>query len=169
MVPVHLGLGSNVGDRMGSIVRAVDGLASVGDITAVSSIYETAPFGVTDQPAFLNCCVTLQTRLAPAQVLERTRTIERDLGRVAGPRWGPRTIDIDILLYGERTVRTRELAVPHPGLLERAFVLVPLAEIAGDLPIPGAGVSVAAALARVAREPGDVRRVGPPPARRAAP
>lgn len=169
MVAVHLGLGSNVGDRMGTIVRAVERLASIGEVTAVSSIYETAPFGVTDQPAFLNCCVALETRLAPAELLEQTRTIERELGRVAGPRWGPRTADIDVLLYGGRRVRTRELVVPHPGLLARAFVLVPLAEIAADRPIPGADVSVAGALARVAREPGDVRRVAPPPARHAAP
>ena len=169
MVDVHLGLGSNLGDRMTSIVRAVEALASIGEISAVSSIYETAPFGVTDQPAFLNCCVALETRLAPAELLERTRRIERELGRVAGPRWGPRTADIDILLYGGRRVRTRELVVPHPGLLERAFVLVPLAEIAADRPIPGAEVNVGEALARVARAPADVRRVAPPPRHRASP
>ena len=168
MVAVHLGLGSNIGDRMGSIVRAIEALASVGEITAVSSIYETAPFGVADQPAFLNCCVALETQLAAADLLGRTRRIERELGRVAGPRWGPRMADIDILLYGGRRVRTRELVVPHPGLLERAFVLVPLAEIAADRPIPGADINVGEALARVAREPGDVRRAAPPPERHAA-
>jgi len=169
MVVVHLGLGSNVGDRMGLIVRAVDALASVGEIRVVSSIYETTPFGVTDQPAFLNCCVALETRLAPVELLARTRRIERELGRVAGPRWGPRTADIDILLYGGRRVRTAELVVPHPGVLARAFVLVPLAEIAADQPIPGADVNVGEALARVAREPDDVRRVAPPPGHRASP
>jgi 2-amino-4-hydroxy-6-hydroxymethyldihydropteridine diphosphokinase len=169
MVAVHLGIGSNVGDRMGTIRRAVEALSTVGEIAAVSAIYETTPFGVTNQPDFLNCCVALDTPLLPADLLERTRGIERDLGRVAGPRWGPRTADIDILLYGGRSIRTRELIVPHPGLLHRAFVLVPLAEIAADQPIPGAGITVAEGLARLSREPDDVRRAAPPPGRRASP
>ncbi|MEO8632422.1 MAG: 2-amino-4-hydroxy-6-hydroxymethyldihydropteridine diphosphokinase [Chloroflexota bacterium] len=169
MVDVHLGIGSNVGDRMEMIRRAVEALSSVGQTRAVSSVYETTPFGVTDQPDFLNCCVALATELTPAELLARTRRIERDLGRVPGPRWGPRTVDIDLLLYGGRRVRARELVVPHLGLLERAFVLVPLAEIAADQPIPGSEITVAEALARVAREPGDVRRVAPPPGRHAAP
>lgn len=168
MVDVHLGIGSNVGDRMEMIRRAIEALSSVGQTRAVSSVYETTPFGVTDQPDFLNCCVALATELTPAELLARTRRIERDLGRLPGPRWGPRTVDIDLLLYGGRRVRTRELVVPHLGLLERAFVLVPLAEIAADQPIPGAEITVAEALARVAREPGDVRRVAPPPGRHAA-
>ncbi len=169
MVPVHLGIGSNVGDRITTLRRAIEALSTAGEILATSSIYETTPFGVTDQPDFLNCCVKLDTRLAPRELLRRTRGIERELGRVAGPRWGPRTADIDILLYGDRSIRTPELVVPHPGLLERAFVLVPLAEIAADRAIPGAGVTVADALARVARQPDDVRRVAPPPRRRVAP
>jgi len=169
MVVVQVGIGSNVGDRMTTIRRAVGALSTAGEILATSSIYETVPFGLTDQPDFLNCCVTLDTPLAPGELLERTRAIEHELGRVAGPRWGPRTADIDILLYGDRSVRTPELAVPHPGLLERAFVLVPLAEIAADQSIPGAHVTVAEALARVARKAGDVRRVAPPPERRAFP
>lgn len=169
MVAVHLGIGSNVGDRMDAIRRAVEALSELGEIEAVSSVYETAPFGVADQPDFLNCCVALDTHLAPTELLGRTRRIERELGRVAGPRWGPRTADIDILLYGGRSVRTRELVVPHPGLLQRAFVLVPLVEIAADQRIPGADVSVAEALAHVVRQPDDVRRVAPPPERRASP
>lgn len=168
MVAVHLGIGSNVGDRMTTLRRAVEALLTAGEILATSSIYETAPFGITDQPDFLNCCVTLETRLAPRDLLKRTRDIERELGRVAGPRWGPRAADIDILLYGDRSIRTPELVVPHPGLLERAFVLVPLAEIAAGQSIPGADFSVADALARVARKPGDARRVAPPPERRAS-
>ncbi len=169
MTSVHLGIGSNVGDRVTAIRRAVEALSKVGELVAASSIYETAPFGVTDQPEFLNCCVSLETPLAPRELLRRTRAIEQELGRVAGPRWGPRTVDIDILLYGDRSMRTPDLVVPHPGLLERAFVLVPLAEIAADRAIPGAGVTVADALARVARQPDDVRRVAPPPRRRVAP
>lgn len=169
MVAVHLGIGSNVGDRMEAIRRAVEALSKVGEIEALSSVYETAPFGVTDQPDFLNCCVALDTRIDPAELLERTRRIERELGRVVGPRWAPRTADIDILLYGGRSIRTPELVVPHPGLIQRAFVLVPLAEIAADQSIPGEEITVAEALARVAREPDDVRRVAPPPGRRASP
>jgi 2-amino-4-hydroxy-6-hydroxymethyldihydropteridine diphosphokinase len=165
---VHLGLGSNLGDRLTTLRRAVDELALVGDLLAASSIYETAPFGVTAQPPFLNSCVAIETRLAPREVLERTRAIEKALGRVAGPRWGPRAIDIDILLCGDVILSEPDLVVPHPGLLERAFVLVPLAEIASDRVIPPAGLTVAEALARVARHPGDVRRAAAPPARRAA-
>jgi len=165
MVAVHVGIGSNVGDRITTLRRAVEALSTAGEILATSSIYETAPFGVTDQPDFLNCCVKLDTGLAPQELLERTRGIERELGRVPGPRWGPRTADIDILLYGGLSIRTPELVVPHPGLLQRAFVLVPLAEIAADQSIPGAHISVADALRRVARQPYDVRRVAPPPGR----
>ena len=168
MVAVQLGIGSNVGDRMTTLRRAVEALSTAGEILAMSSIYETAPFGVTDQPDFLNCCVELDTPLAPRELLMRTRGIERDLGRVAGPRWGPRTADIDILLYGHRSMRTPELVIPHPGLVKRAFVLVPLAEIAADRSIPGAGLTVAEALARVDRQPEDVRRVAAPPERRAS-
>jgi 2-amino-4-hydroxy-6-hydroxymethyldihydropteridine diphosphokinase len=169
MVAVHLGIGSNVGDRMTTLRRAVEALSTAGEILATSSIYETAPFGVTGQPDFLNCCVKLDTRLAPRELLERTRDIERELGRVAGSRWGPRTADIDILLYGDHSIRTPELVLPHPGLLQRAFVLVPLAEIAADQSIPEAHITVAEALRRVVRQPGDVRRVAPPPERRASP
>lgn len=165
MVAVHVGIGSNVGDRMTTLRRAVEALSTAGEILATSSIYETAPFGVTDQPDFLNCCIKLDTRLSPQELLERTRGIERELGRVSGPRWGPRTADIDILLYGDRSIRTLELVVPHPGLLQRAFVLVPLAEIAAGQSIPGADITVADALRRVARQPDDVRRVAPPPGR----
>lgn len=167
MVAVYLGIGSNVGDRVETLRRAVEALSKLGEIEAVSSVYETAPFGVTGQPDFLNCCVALDTALAPGELRKRTYRIERELGRVAGPRWGPRTADIDILLYGGRSIRRPELVVPHPGLLQRAFVLVPLAEIAPDQPIPGSRVTVAQALAQVPRQPDDVRRVAPPPGRRA--
>jgi 2-amino-4-hydroxy-6-hydroxymethyldihydropteridine diphosphokinase len=165
---VHLGLGSNLGDRLTTLRRAVEELSTVGELLATSSIYETAPFGLTEQPAFLNSCVAIETRLTPREVLERTRAIEKALGRVDGPRWGPRAIDIDLLLYGDVGLTERDLVVPHPGLLKRAFALVPLAEIAADRVIPSTGLTVAEALARVARHPGDVRRAAAPPTRRAA-
>jgi 2-amino-4-hydroxy-6-hydroxymethyldihydropteridine diphosphokinase len=165
---VHLGLGSNLGDRLTTLRRAVDELSNVGELLAASSIYETAPFGVTAQPSFLNSCVAIETRLTPREVLERTRAIEKALGRVDGPRWGPRGIDVDLLLYGDAILTEPDLVVPHPGLLERAFVLVPLAEIASDRVIPSTGLTVADALARVARHPGDVRRAAAPPTRRGA-
>jgi 2-amino-4-hydroxy-6-hydroxymethyldihydropteridine diphosphokinase len=167
MAVVHLGLGGNLGERLTMLRRAIDELSIVGELLAASSIYETAPFGVSAQPEFLNCCVAIETHLAPREVLERTRGIERALGRVDGPRWGPRAIDIDLLLYGDVSVTEPDLVVPHPGLLERAFVLVPLAEIAADRLIPSTGMTVADALARVARRPGDVRPV--PAARRTSP
>jgi 2-amino-4-hydroxy-6-hydroxymethyldihydropteridine diphosphokinase len=169
MAVVHLGLGSNLGDRLTMLRRAVDELTTVGELVVMSSIYETAPFGVSAQPEFLNCCVAIRTRLTPHEVLERTRHIERALGRVDGPRWGPRTIDIDVLLYDDSIVHDPDLIVPHPGLMERAFVLVPLAEIAGDRVIPGTAVTVAGALDRLARRPQDVRRAFPPSVRRAFP
>lgn len=157
MAVVHLGLGSNLGDRLTMLRQAIDELSIVGELLAMSSIYETAPFGVTAQGEFLNCCVTIETRLTPREVLERTRSIELALGRVDGPRWGPRAIDIDLLLYGDVSLAEPDLIVPHPGLLERAFVLVPLAEIAPDRLIPSTGLTVADALARLQRRPGDVR------------
>jgi 2-amino-4-hydroxy-6-hydroxymethyldihydropteridine diphosphokinase len=166
MAVVHLGLGSNLGERLTTLRRGVDELSIVGEILATSSIYETAPFGVSSQPDFLNCCVAIETPLAPREILERTRSIEKALGRVDGPRWGPRAIDIDLLLYGDVRLNEPDLVLPHPGLLERAFVLVPLAEIGSDRVIPSTGLTVADALARVARRPGDVRRAAPPATRR---
>ncbi|MGH2499570.1 MAG: 2-amino-4-hydroxy-6-hydroxymethyldihydropteridine diphosphokinase [Candidatus Limnocylindria bacterium] len=167
---VHLGLGANVGDRAGALSAAVAALSEAGRVTATSSLYETAPWGRADQPPFLNACCAVETELAPLALREATAGLEERLGRRGRERWGPREIDLDILLFGSWIVRAEGLTVPHPRLLERAFALEPLAEIAADAPIPGAGLSVGEALRRLRRDPGDVRRTEDPrwPGRRAA-
>ena len=162
MVSVAFGLGANLGDRQGSLEAATLELARALEITAVSSVYETAPYGQRDQPAFLNCCVIAETDRPARALLALIGSIESRLGRRPRARWGPREIDIDLLLYGDQIVAAPDLVVPHPGLLERAFVLVPLAEIAPSRIVPGRGVTVAGALAKLARSSGDVRRVAGP-------
>jgi 2-amino-4-hydroxy-6-hydroxymethyldihydropteridine diphosphokinase len=160
MALVYLGLGANLGDREASLRAAVVELAGHVTVLETSSTYETAPWGRRDQPAFLNCCVAANTSLAPHALLALLKQIEARLGRVPAERWGPRVIDIDLLLYDDVRIADRDLVVPHPRLAERAFVLVPLAEIAGDVRIPGTALSVREALGRLSREPDDVRRVG---------
>jgi 2-amino-4-hydroxy-6-hydroxymethyldihydropteridine diphosphokinase len=114
-------------------LQAVEGL----DLVVRSSVYETCPVGVTDQPDFLNMVAQFRCALTPAQLLEAIQTVERDLKRVRTVRWGPRTIDVDILLLGEERIATERLTVPHPELTNRQFVLIPLAEIDPTLPLPG--------------------------------
>lgn len=166
MRTVHIGLGSNVGDRLAALRSAVALLAEHGTIERVSSVYETAPVGVVDQPPFLNACVALATALSARELLARTRAVEHALGRVERRRWGPREIDVDILLCGDLVVAEPDLAVPHPRMTDRAFVLVPLAEIAAGAVVPGTDASVATLLERVPRAPDDVVRVAPPSALR---
>lgn len=136
-VIAFLGLGSNLGDRAVTLSAAL-GLLAGGDlrITRESRVYESPPWGKTDQPAFLNQVVEVDTTLAPEALLARCQKIEDALGRVRRERWGPRTIDIDILLYDDLMIQTPDLVVPHPDLRRRAFVLVPLAEVAPDLRLP---------------------------------
>lgn len=153
LTDVGLALGSNIGDKPGNIRRALALLESrrVVVLTAVSSIYRTPPWGYLEQEFFANACALGQTRLPPLELLAATRLIETDMGRKPTIRWGPRLIDVDILFYGETVFEHPELSLPHKSLFERAFVLVPLAEIAPDLEI--AGRSVAKAAARFAGEP----------------
>jgi 2-amino-4-hydroxy-6-hydroxymethyldihydropteridine diphosphokinase len=139
----YVGVGSNLGDREGTIRAAI---AALPGVLAVSELRETAPIGVTDQPAFLNGAVAVETELAPLELLERLLAIERDLGRRRRERWGPRTIDLDLLLYGAEQVDQPGLKVPHPHLHERRFALEPLAELDPALVVPGHG-SVADLLA----------------------
>jgi 2-amino-4-hydroxy-6-hydroxymethyldihydropteridine diphosphokinase len=108
-------------------------------VTAVSSLYETTPVGVIDQPDFLNAVVQVRTTRTPEELLQTALDMERKWGRVRTQRWGPRVLDIDLLVYGDRQIDTPALTVPHPRLRERAFVVVPLAEIAPDLVLPGDG------------------------------
>lgn len=132
MTDVFLGLGSNVGDRENQLkeaIRLLDEQSGI-KVVKVSSFYETEPVGYVDQPDFLNLCVEIQTELSPKAVLERGLSIEQQLHRVRKERWGPRTLDIDILLYGDQIIEEQDLTIPHPRMTERAFVLIPLQEIA---------------------------------------
>lgn len=146
-----LGLGSNLGDRMEHLQSAVDALQ--GDrrvrVDAVSSLYETEPVGGPEQGPYLNAVVRVATRLSPRALLRACQQVERRLGRVRDQRWGPRTIDVDILLYGKRVVHRRSLRIPHPRLDQRAFALVPLLEVAPGLRLPD-GRSLASVIASLA-------------------
>lgn len=137
-----LGLGGNLGDpraAMGAALRGLDAAPEV-QVASVSSLYRTPPWGRTDQPDFLNAAAEVLTGLEPRALLDLCLAAEHDLKRVRGERWGPRVIDLDILLFGERTVREQGLEIPHPRLTERAFVLVPLAELAPGLAVAGKDV-----------------------------
>ena len=133
----YIGVGANLGDREATIRAAVGRLGD--EVVAVSALRETEPWGVTDQPPFLNGAVLLETDRPPRALLERLLEVERELGRVRERRYGPRTIDLDLLLYGDRVVDEPGLAVPHPRLHERAFALEPLLDLDPDLEIPGRG------------------------------
>ena len=149
MERAYVGLGSNLGDREATLRRAVARLDAAPGVAvaAVSSFRETEPVGVEDQPMFLNAAAALETELEPRPLLQLLLATERDLGRTrTGPRLGPRIVDLDLLLYGGRRIAEPGLAVPHPRLHERAFVLEPLAELDERLVVPGRG-TVAALLA----------------------
>jgi len=153
--PAFIGLGGNLGDSVATLKAALRALDALPDTRMVraSRLYRTAAWGVTDQPDFINAVALLQTRRTPRQLLEDLLEIERHAGRHrlddGSDRWGPRTLDLDLLLFGDARIDEPGLHVPHPRLHERAFVLVPLAEIAPDAPIPGVGTA-AQALARMA-------------------
>lgn len=166
-----LGLGSNIEDRLDHLQSAVDALADHPKIRvdAVSSVYETDPVGGPEQGPYLNLAVRVATLLSPRGLLAAGQDVEQRLGRVRRERWGPRTIDVDILLYGNATIHRRRLEVPHPRLTERPFALVPLLEVAPGKKLPD-GRSVASVLATLApitgitmvgsqvTVPGDARR-----------
>ncbi len=136
MTLAYVGLGANLGDREAAIRRAVELLGA----GRLSTLRETEPWGYADQPRFLNAVAELETEEEPRALLERLLAIERELGRLrAGPRYGPRTIDLDLLLYGDLELDEPGLTVPHPLLHEREFVLEPLAELAPELVVPGRG------------------------------
>jgi 2-amino-4-hydroxy-6-hydroxymethyldihydropteridine diphosphokinase len=139
---VYLALGSNLGDRRANLAAAIERLRERLTVEAISSLYETEPAYIDDQPRFLNAALRGSTALDPLALLAFVKRIERDLGRVAGPRFGPRVVDIDLLLYDDATIDTPELAVPHPRMAERPFVLVPLAELAPALVPPGWATTV---------------------------
>ena len=127
-----IALGTNLGDRAANLVNAMEGIRLLGRVVASSSVYETAPQGMVDQEPFYNAVVLVETELDPAELVGRLLEIEREMGRVRGPRWGPRLIDLDLILYGDRTVRTPSVEVPHPRYRHRRFVLAPLVEVWPD-------------------------------------
>jgi 2-amino-4-hydroxy-6-hydroxymethyldihydropteridine diphosphokinase len=139
MATAYIGLGANLGDRMTTLRMAIQRLETLGRIAGVSSLYETEPVGYLEQPSFLNAVIALDTALAPADLLAALLGIERDLGRMRSFPNAPRTLDLDLLLVDNAILDTPELTLPHPRLHERAFVLVPLAEIAPELVHPGSG------------------------------
>ncbi|HEX5139135.1 MAG TPA: 2-amino-4-hydroxy-6-hydroxymethyldihydropteridine diphosphokinase [Planctomycetota bacterium] len=142
MTRAAFGLGSNLGDRRAHLEAAVRGLAAAGQVLLVSSFRETEPVGGPPQPRYLNAAVTVRTGRTPRELLALAQELERGAGRTRGVRWGPRTLDVDLLLYGEQRIGEPDLVVPHPRLPERRFVLEPLAEIALDWPVPGTGRTV---------------------------
>ena len=136
MTRAYVGLGANLGDREATIRAAA---AALPGVVAVSELRETEPVGVANQPPFLNGAAALETELSARELLDSLLAIERELGRERRERWGPRTIDLDLLLYGEERIDEPGLAVPHPRLHERRFALEPLADLDPDLVVPGRG------------------------------
>ena len=157
--PAWVGLGSNLDDPAAHVARAADQLADLPDTRCVtrSSLYASPPMGPPDQPDYVNAVAGVLTTLGPRDLLGALQAIERDHGRVRdGERWGPRTLDLDLLVFGGLVTDETGLTLPHPGVHERAFVLLPLAELAPALPIPGRG-RVRDLLSRV--DTGKVRRL----------
>lgn len=157
---VFLGLGGNVGDPARTMAAALAALERHPEIevVAVSSLYRTPPWGRVDQPDFLNAVAELKTALEPRALLDTCLAVERASGRERNERWGPRTIDLDIIAFGNRVIREEGLEIPHPRLASRAFVLVPFAEIAGSFEIGGTSVT---AMANAVDAAGIERIAGP--------
>ena len=157
---IYLSLGSNLGDRGAHLEAALAALPPSVRVVRRSPIYETEPWGYTDQPKFLNMAAEAETDLAPQELLKHLKSIEADMGREITFRNGPRIIDIDILLYDELILDKGRLHLPHPNLRERAFVLAPLADLAPDLQLPGSGEQVGDLLSKI--DTSGVQRLGGP-------
>ncbi len=140
-VPAYIGVGSNLGDSQGRVRAAFDALGAMHNtrLIAKSRLYRTRPFGPVEQGDFINAVAGVLTQLSAQQVLIEIRGIETRAGRVRSERWGPRTLDLDLLVFGDQRIDTAELVVPHPGIAERGFVLAPLVDIAPTLQVPGVG------------------------------
>lgn len=150
-----IGLGSNLGDREATIRAALEAIADLPqtDLLRVSSLYDTEPVGEVDQPNFLNAVALVDTELEPHQLLWNLMLVEKRLGRVRTQRWGPRTIDLDLLLFGDEIIEQGDLRVPHPEIIRRSFVLVPLVELEPRLVHPGTGETMSAHLGRLGARP----------------
>lgn len=156
---IYLSLGSNVGHRAENLRKGIEQLGELGVVVAVSSFYETEPVEVNgQQPWFLNCAVVMETELMPEQFLNRALSLEQAMGRRRTGTRSPRTLDIDILFFGDSVIETTELTVPHPVLAQRRFVLEPLAEIAPEMCHPLLNLSVRQMLERLPLDAGVVRR-----------
>ncbi len=139
MTRAYVGVGANLGDREATIRAALAALGAQTRVVAVSTLRETDPVGVADHPPFLNGAAALETELAPRELLDALLAVEQELGRERRERWGPRTIDLDLLLYGEEAIDEPGLTVPHPRLHQRRFALEPLLDLDPDLSVPGRG------------------------------
>jgi 2-amino-4-hydroxy-6-hydroxymethyldihydropteridine diphosphokinase len=146
---IFIGLGANLGNREAQLAAAREGLSQLPgwQLHAASSLYETAPWGLIDQPAFLNQVLAIDAAMSPMEFLHAAQALEAALGRVRETHWGPRKIDIDILAWGQQRIQSQRLTIPHPALADRAFVLVPWAEIAPDFHPPGHPATIAELLA----------------------
>ena len=162
MKTAAIALGSNMGDRLGNLRQAVHLLENQRiRVTTRSDVFETNPVGVENQRRFLNACILVQTDLSPLELLAETQRVETQLGRARDVRWGPRTIDLDILLFDEMVVNEKTLVIPHPRMTERAFVLVPLAQICPGRIHPGTGETIGVLSERIRREDRSMQRIAP--------
>lgn len=162
MAIAYIALGSNLGNRLAHLRMAVRALKDLGDVEAVSPVYETEPVGYADQPRFLNAVARLRTELPPHELLARLLEIERQAGRVRTFPNAPRTLDLDLILYDDMVIKTPELTLPHPRLHERAFVMRPLVDIAPDVVHPLLGLTSRELLTRLEPVAGIVRLSGSP-------